>query len=47
MKQYINPDINVISILDEDILTLSNHGENGSALEIDYKTFFPNSVFDT
>ena len=36
MKTYINPEINVIEIVIEDILTASNGGENGSAIELGY-----------
>ena len=40
MKTYINPEIDVINILDEDILTASNGGENGTAIKAGYDTFF-------
>lgn len=49
MKKYINPEIVAISIVDEDILTvsggladvLSNGGENGIAQDARYSQFFP------
>ena len=40
MKTYINPEIDMISILDEDILTASNGGAGGTPMEVDYNNTF-------
>ena len=44
MKTYINPQIDMISIINEDILTASNGGTNGNAIMVGYENFFPTEV---
>lgn len=44
MKTYINPQIDMISIVNEDILTASNGGANGTPIIAGYEDFFPTEV---
>ncbi len=41
MKTYVNPEMMLIDLANEDILTLSG-GENGSSSNVKYDEFFPN-----
>ena len=40
MKTYINPEIDMITILDEDILTASNGGAGGTPMSALYSDEF-------
>lgn len=41
MKQYINPEIRIFDVAEQDVLTLSVLAENGRPVEIDYNELFP------
>lgn len=41
MKRYLTPEMNMIMVVHEDVLTISNGGENGDLLVADYGRFFP------
>ena len=40
MKKYFTPEMTMIMTVYEDILTVSNGGENGDPLNVDYDMFF-------
>ncbi len=43
MKQYINPEMRIFNVADQDVLTLSGLVGTGRAVEIGYNELFPSS----
>ena len=41
MKKYINPEMRIFDVAEQDILTLSGLAEKGRAVEIKYDELFP------